>query len=141
MPTFLPLISLFASMLMSAGPGKKQILRISNLDEKHGKLYIAWYNNAADFKKPDKAVFQAVSPVKNQKECDVIFSQVPSGTYAVAIFFDENNNGKMDTNFFGIPKEKYGFSNNAYPLMRAASFSEASFQVKDIEDVISIRLK
>ncbi len=36
-----------------------------------------------------------------------------SGQYAVSAFHDANDNKKLDTNWMGIPNEKYGFSNNA----------------------------
>ena len=50
----------------------------------------------------------------------------PPGTYAVKLHIDENENGELDTNFLGIPKEQFGFSNNAkalgIPKFEAASF-------------------
>ena len=36
-------------------------------------------------------------------------------------------NGKLGTKGLGIPKEGYGFSNNAKAVRGAASFSDASF--------------
>ena len=49
--------------------------------------------------------------------------EIPPGTYAVKIHIDENENGELDTNFLGIPKEQYGISNNALFLnFKAASF-------------------
>ena len=60
-----------------------------------------------------------------QARCD--FEDIPSGTYALAIVHDENMNGKLDTNLLGIPKEGYGFSNDAKALLGAPSFSAASF--------------
>lgn len=47
------------------------------------------------------------------------------GIYAVAVHHDANTNGKMDTNFFGIPKEGYGISNDPRPRFRAPRFDEA----------------
>ena len=48
---------------------------------------------------------------------------IPPGTYAVKLHIDENENGKLDTNFIGIPKEQYGISNNVLFLnFKAASF-------------------
>jgi len=46
----------------------------------------------------------------------------------MAVIHDENMNGKLDTNWLGIPKEGYGFSNNARGVAGAPSFSAASFQ-------------
>lgn len=60
-----------------------------------------------------------------QARCD--FEDIPPGTYALAIIHDENMNGKLDTNLLGIPKEGYGFSNDAKALLGAPSFSAASF--------------
>jgi uncharacterized protein (DUF2141 family) len=57
--------------------------------------------------------------------CD--FEGIPPGTYALAIIHDENMNGKLDLNVFGIPTEGYGFSNDAKGIMSAPSFSAASF--------------
>ncbi len=44
---------------------------------------------------------------KTQARCD--FEDIPPGTYALAVIHDENMNGKLDTNFLGVPKEGYGF--------------------------------
>ena len=61
-----------------------------------------------------------------QARCD--FLDIPQGTYAIAVVHDENMNGKLDTNRLGIPKEGYGFSNDARGLLGAPSFSAAGFQ-------------
>lgn len=67
-----------------------------------------------------------VIKVRDEKaRCD--FEDIPPGTYALAIVHDENMNGKLDTNWIGIPTEGYGFSNDAKALLGAPSFSAASF--------------
>ncbi|MGZ9003540.1 MAG: DUF2141 domain-containing protein [Burkholderiales bacterium] len=60
-----------------------------------------------------------------QARCD--FEDIPAGKYALAVVHDENMNGKLDTNAFGIPREGYAFSNNAKGLLGPPSFSAASF--------------
>jgi uncharacterized protein (DUF2141 family) len=60
-----------------------------------------------------------------QARCD--FLDIPPGTYALAVVHDENMNGKLDTNWLGIPTEGYGFSNDAKALLGAPSFDAASF--------------
>lgn len=118
-----------------------QTLVISNLDKVKGKLYIGWYNSAAAFPEPGKSVYRKIVEVENKESVEVPFENIPPGTYAVAIFLDKNGNGKVDKNMLGIPKEKYGFSNNKYPLTRAARFDEAAFVVGEKELSIPIRLK
>jgi uncharacterized protein (DUF2141 family) len=60
-----------------------------------------------------------------QARCD--FEDIPSGTYALAVIHDEDMDGKLDTNWLGIPTEGYGFSNDAKALLGGPSFSAASF--------------
>lgn len=62
---------------------------------------------------------------KSQAICD--FEDIPQGTYALAVVHDENMNGKLDTNWLGIPTEGYGFSNDAKGMLGAPLFSDASF--------------
>jgi len=67
----------------------------------------------------------AIKIRKTQARCD--FEDIPPGTYAIAVIHDENMNGKLDTNWLGIPKEGYGFSNDVKGLLGAPLFSAASF--------------
>lgn len=136
------LLTVFMIPLFSFhSPNSRQVLEISNLDKIKGKLYIGWYKSADEFRKSDKAILQKIVEVEGKEVVEVTFENVPPGTYAVAIFLDKNDNGKIDTNMFGIPKEKYGFSNNKYPLTRAATFEESAFWVGENEQKISIKLK
>lgn len=60
-----------------------------------------------------------------QARCD--FLDIPPGTYALAVIHDENMDGKLATNWLGVPREGYGFSNDAKASMSAPSFKAASF--------------
>ena len=61
------------------------------------------------------------------KDASFDFSDIKPGKYAIAVIHDENHNGELDKNFFGIPKEGYGFSSDAKVTMSAPSFSDAEF--------------
>ena len=135
------LVAGFLFPLITKSQSATQTIIFHNLDKKEGKIYIAWYSKEDDFAKEDKIYFAKVVEAKNTNTVKVVFENIIPGTYAIATFFDQNGNGKMDTNFFGIPKEKYGFSNNVRPMMRAATFKEASFAVTAKENTISIKLK
>jgi uncharacterized protein (DUF2141 family) len=52
------------------------------------------------------------------------------GRYAIKAFHDVNDSGEMDFNLIGIPKEPYGFSNDATATMSAPKFEQAAFVVK-----------
>jgi len=74
-----------------------------------------------------------------QARCD--FLDIPRGTYAIAVIHDENMNGKLETNFLGIPREGYGFSNDARGLIGAPTFVAASFPYDGRDLSLTIALK
>ena len=56
--------------------------------------------------------------------------ELPPGTYAIGIFHDANLNNRLDNYFFGVPREQYGFSNNARGFMGPPAFEGAAFLVE-----------
>jgi uncharacterized protein (DUF2141 family) len=131
--------TLFYNANNARGNGPKVIVK--NLEGKTGLLYIGLYNNAPAFTAKKEAVFFKTVRFTGQTEVIVSFDAIPAGNYAIAAFLDENGNGVMDKNLLGIPKEKYGFSNNPAPAMRAAKFEEAAFELVSGAQTIGIKLK
>jgi uncharacterized protein (DUF2141 family) len=64
-----------------------------------------------------------------EKKSIVIVENLNAGKYAFKYFHDENKNKKLDTNLIGIPKEGYGFSNNAKGKFGPPSFGQTIFKV------------
>ena len=62
------------------------------------------------------------------------------GTYAIALFQDMDNDGKIERNFIGIPKDPYAFSNNARPAFKAPSFEDCCFEYSDNENTVEISM-
>lgn len=56
------------------------------------------------------------------------FDGLPRGAYAVAVVHDENGNHRLDT-LAGIPREGYGFSNNAPVRFGPPKFAAARFDL------------
>lgn len=63
-------------------------------------------------------------------ECTIIIDSLKTGQYAFRYIHDENHNKEMDTNWLGIPREGYGFSNNATGTFGPPKFSKTLFEVK-----------
>jgi uncharacterized protein (DUF2141 family) len=57
------------------------------------------------------------------------FQDLEPGDYAVQLFHDENGNGKMDSNLFGLPSEGYAFSNRARASFGPPKFAQMKFTV------------
>lgn len=70
----------------------------------------------------------------------IVFKKIPQGVYTVQLLHDENTNGKMDKNFFGMPLEGYGMSNNPGKRMSKPGFDETNFQINQPECAIEIRM-
>ena len=70
----------------------------------------------------------------------VTIPNLAPGTYAVAALHDENNNNKMDTHWYGKPKEGSGASNDPRPKMRAPKFGEAKFDLPNGGKSVSVKM-
>lgn len=70
-----------------------------------------------------------------------IFKGVPYGAYAVSVYHDENDNKKMDTSWFGIPKEGVGASNNPKTKFGPPSFNKAKFNFNTPELTLNIETR
>jgi uncharacterized protein (DUF2141 family) len=114
----------------------KLIIDFELLKYNEGKLFIAIYNNEESFLK--KPVIGTVVEVNNGK-ATATFKNLKLGEYAVSSFYDKNDNGKLDTNFLGIPKEPTGVSNNPKPRMGPPRYKDAKFIFSSTNNRIKIK--
>lgn len=71
----------------------------------------------------------------------LVFSDLTPGKYAVIVFHDENDNGKLDKNALGLPVEAYAISNNARGILSAPAFQEAAVAIDDEDKTIRVTLQ
>jgi uncharacterized protein (DUF2141 family) len=115
-----------AVVAADAQQGNTISVPVSGLRNNNGNLRCGLYNSAATFPK-DGQQFQGVAvPIANQ-QATCVFTNVPPGTYAVAVFHAEQGEEKMKTGFFGQPLEGYGFSRDAKGSMGPPSFGAAAY--------------
>ena len=69
------------------------------------------------------------------------FRDLPAGDYSVTVMHDENDNGKMDKNLLGIPKEGFGVSNDPKKKLHMPTFDETKFHCDGSARSIDITLK
>ena len=63
------------------------------------------------------------------------------GTYAIAVYHDENNDRDFNRTFVGLPDEGYGFSNDAPALVGLPSYDDAKFDVPADGRRLEIRMR
>lgn len=68
------------------------------------------------------------------------FGSVAAGRYAIALIHDENSNGKLDKRLM-IPREGFGFSQDAPVVMGPPRFDRAAFAVDDADEHLNIRMR
>jgi uncharacterized protein (DUF2141 family) len=117
-------------------------VKVLNIRNNTGNIACALFESPDGF--PREFLHNATNVVVIKirgKEARCDFVDIPPGTYALVVIHDENMNGKLDTKWLGIPKEGYGFSNDAKGVLGAPSFSAASFSYdgQNLDKTISLR--
>jgi uncharacterized protein (DUF2141 family) len=99
---------------------------IKNLRDKKGDLIFGVFTQADGFPNVQaKSVYWEVKPA--DADAVTFTARLPPGRYAAGVLHDENRNGDMDKGLAGIPLEGYGVTNNPKPVLRKATFEEATF--------------
>jgi uncharacterized protein (DUF2141 family) len=127
------LVFMILSMLLASGfiqnPDHTITVNVIGVANTSGTILINLYNTSVGFPTNMSKAIQSKKIPASTSSAQVSF-KVQNGIYAISVMHDENNNGKMDKNFFGIPTEGYCVSNNAKGIMSAPSFSDAKFELK-----------
>ena len=137
MKFFIALALLTSSLAAHAA---KLDLVMSNLKGGPAAVYYAIIDDPKQF--PDgKTVRSGSVKIDGKQDSITISVDLPAGSYAVSTFLDENLNGKLDKKF-GIPSEKFEFSNNPKLKFGPPSFSECDVRVQDgMKTSTPIRMK
>jgi len=115
------------------------ILHVSNLKNDNGEVRIALARSKEelDFKKlPLKLVRAEI----RDRKAEWAFVDLPFGEYAIKLYHDENGNEVFDRNFLGIPKEGYGFSNNAKGRFGPPAYDQVKFTFNEFQAEMTIKV-
>ena len=135
---------LFLAVLLSAYAAQAGELKL----ELEGKgmagnqVRVAVYSASAPEQFPfdDKFYRGSVNEAMSDR-LTVLIPDLPPGEYAVAAYVDNNRNGRLDKNLLGVPKENFGFSNNARGMFGPPNFSAAEFVIGEGIVTKSIQLR
>lgn len=112
-----------------AAEGGTITVTVTGMRNASGSIVVAVWDQASGFPtKSRKAKRIHIGKIDGGKSTIKLAGYVP-GTYALSVFHDENNNGELDTNFIGIPKEGVGASNNPKGRMGPPKFKDAAFEL------------
>jgi uncharacterized protein (DUF2141 family) len=131
-----------ATTATPAETAKKQkplSITITDLKSATAPVIFSVYENPDTYLDP-KAQLKTYRFVPKSKTLKIKLTDLKFGTYAIAFYQDMNDNGKIDKNGLGIPKEPYAFSNNIRPKLSAPSFKDCKFNYSKNQSVISVKM-
>ncbi len=114
-------------------------IEVAGIRSTRGAVLIGLYDSASSFDNAiafsdrdgflndPRRVAGAALRANTARTSGIVFTNLPPGRYAIILFQDENGNGKLDKNFWGVPTEPYGFSNDARAFVSPPTFAAASF--------------
>ena len=104
-------------------------MEINNLKSNKGPLYIRILDV------DENPVIVGTSSVVNYSS-KISFDSISPGKYAIQFFHDENENQKMDFNLIGIPKERFGSSNDVKPILGPPKFEKMLFEIYEDKKIV-----
>lgn len=136
----LVVVGAFSSSFINRPSDGRLRVNVKGISNRNGTIALLLFRGDAGFPSdPSKAVGSASLPISDLTVSH-LFTQLPAGEYAVTVMHDENRNGKLDTNLFGIPEEGIGVSNNALNMFGPPVFQECAILVREGDNQITIEL-
>jgi uncharacterized protein (DUF2141 family) len=115
-------------------------MEATGLENSDGFLMVALYGSRKNYEGGLEMAMVKERVAIVDRQARVVFEGVPYGWYAASLFHDENSNGELDSNLLGLPKEAYGFSNNARSAFGPPDFDKVKFEVNTPRVVINVVL-
>jgi uncharacterized protein (DUF2141 family) len=126
----------------SAAPALATLtIKVEKVSPRGGDIRVALYDAATYSDDTGNRDVGGTVVAAKTGETIVTLTGIKPGIYAVKLFQDFNRNGKFDMTWYGLPAEKYGFSNDARPTLSEPSFDATKFEVRPGENAITITLR
>lgn len=123
-----------------SGAPSKVSLTVSNIQQVQGMIWIGLYDSEETFLIKEKAIVKGYL-VQQKGDMTIALPDVPYGTYAVALFHDLNNNGVLDQNVLGVPREPYAFSGELQSQWRLPRFAEVKHTFAPGRATLALKLE
>jgi len=115
-------------------------VKVVDLRSNDGKVGLTLFNAEEGFpSEPDNAIAKKYIEIKD-KTAQATFENVAEGKYAIAVYHDEDEDGEIETNWIGIPKEGTGSSNNPKSRMGPPRYKDCEFDTRQSKELI-IKMK
>lgn len=112
---------------------------VEGLRSDQGRVIVSVYTNEDSFLDSDQSEFRVTSRIPpGTRQISVKFN-APEGPFALGVLHDEDDDGEMDTNFIGMPKEGMGASNNPKSRFGPPDWEDARVEAVESGDTLVIQ--
>jgi len=143
MPVLSKNLICFVLLIISTGlMGQTIEIRIKNIRNTEGNISLGIFANQTEFS-TEKPFYESKYDLKDVTG-NVLVLKIPfqSGRFGVSVLHDQNKNGKMDYNIFGIPREGFGFSDFYHRGIRKPHFDDFDFFIEKNEvKLVIVKMK
>lgn len=137
------ILSIFLVSIFTFKPQPRGTLEliIKNTKSNKGVVQVLIFNKEDGFPEEHKKAFKALSLPISNSSARVVIEDLEAGNYAVSVIHDEDSDGQIRKNNFGMPLDRYGFSNNPTLFLGPPSFSKSAVSIKNDSVKVEISLR
>jgi uncharacterized protein (DUF2141 family) len=132
--------AVFWLLLAGHAHAARLIVSIQGTRSADGYLFVALFSKPDGFPDGDYSL-RHLKLKATAETLTVVFDDLAPGSYAVGAYHDENNNGQLDTDFIGYPKEGYALSNGIRAVFSRPRFIDAAFPVNREDAHVTLRIQ
>ena len=129
----------FGLAATAAADSGRLIVELTGMKSDKGQLVYAMWSGSEGWLESN-TIREGSAPIVDGVS-ELRFDGLPYGEYAISVYQDRNENGKLDTGLFGIPKEPFGFSNDPKLGFGPPKYKDSAFMLEAPEYSIQIPVK
>ena len=134
------IIVCFFFFISSTDSSGSLTIQIENINKSKGVIWIGIYDSADDFLIKERSILKKIT-INHTGTAKIMIPKLPYGEYAIALFHDINENGEMDSDFWGIPTEPFAFSGHIESKWRVPHYNEVKFYFWQRNNALKLKLK
>lgn len=108
-------------------------IKVEGANPGEGRILLSVFASEQDFLRVPMISLDAA--VNESGNAEFVIGELEQGNYALSAIYDQNSNGKLDTNFLGIPSERVGMSNNPSSWFGPPGFGDAVVEITTSMDI------
>ena len=134
-------VLLFPCALFAQDDRGALVVEITGFRNSDGQVGVLLFSGEEGFPMDHRLAVKKIFAGIDRNACRVKLENIPYGIYGVSVFHDENADGKLKKNFFGIPREGIGASRNPAIRFGPPRFKEANFTLDSNEQSLAITIR